>query len=224
MKTIYSFFSVLAFTALLTSCGGSESATEESTSTTDAVEEIKETVPAPDGVYQLNTEKSQLMWEGTMLKIGGVSLYGHTGTIKFAKGEVKVGNGMVAGGTLVVDMKTITPTDENYNPEENRGKDNLVGHLSSKDFFAIEEHPTARIDIRGGNENAVKSQMTIRGVTNAEAITDLNISYDGGNIVYEGNMTIDRQKYNVAFEMPAEDKILSDEINLTFKVIFEPSM
>jgi hypothetical protein len=34
-----------------------------------------------------------------------------------------------------------------------------------------------------------------------------------------GSMTLDRQKYNVAFDLGAEDKIISDDLDLEFTIV-----
>ena len=37
----------------------------------------------------------------------------------------------------------------------------------------------------------------------------------------KGKMTLDRQKYDVAFEMPAKDKVLSDDLDLEFMLVLD---
>jgi len=216
MKTGLSYLSILAFSLFLVSCGGGETAEK-----TDSQENTEEASAdqGPSGTYILNTDQSALMWEGNMLKIGGVSLYGHNGTVKFAKGEVEMDKGNITGGALVVDMKTINPTDENYG--EDNPKEDLIGHLSSDDFFAISDNPTATFNIMGGDSEVIKGSMTIRGNTNEEVIKNVSMAKEGDQIIYKGTMTIDRQKYNVAFEMPAEDKVLSDDLDFEFKVVLD---
>lgn len=223
MKTTLTYLSILTFSIFLIACGGGETAQEADSEKTENMEDSKAEESSDtktiSGTYALNTEESQLMWEGNMLKVGGVSLYGHNGTVEFAKGEIQLNNGNVVGGTLVVNMKTITPTDDNYG--EDNTKEDLIGHLSSDDFFAISEHPTATYRITGGDSEVVKGQLTIRGNTNDEVLNDISMSEDENQIVFKGTMTIDRQKYNVAFEMPAEDKVLSDDLDFEFKVVLD---
>ena len=222
MKTTISYLSIFSILFFLASCGGGEtaesSAEENTMEDSDANNSDKAELT---GDYVLNTDESLLMWEGNMLKVGGVSLYGHNGTMKFLKGMINFENGSIKGGTLVVDMTSITPTDENYDPEEDRTKAKLIGHLSSDDFFAVKEHPVANYELKGGDMSGVKGLMTIRGITKSESIRDLKMIDNGDQVTIKGMMTIDRQKYNVAFEMPAEDKVLSDDLDLEFKVVLE---
>lgn len=223
MKTTLSYLSILTFAFFLTACGGGETAQDSSSDDAENMEDSQSAESsnekAPSGTYTLNADQSKLMWEGNMLKVGGVSLYGHYGTVDFAKGEVQLENGNVVGGTLVVNMKTIQPTDDNYG--EDNTKEDLIGHLSSDDFFAVEEHPTATFRILGGDSEVIKGTLTIRGNSNDEAIQDISMEETDTQITFKGAMTIDRQKYNVAFEMPAEDKVLSDDLDFEFNIVLD---
>lgn len=217
MKRLFTFATAAFFAAALASCGGEQNK-EESTEKEESKVE-KSTEAGASGQFVVSTDDSKIMWEGNMLAIGGVSLYGHQGTLNIMKGQVNMTDGVVTGGTIVADMTTITPTDDNYKPEEGRSKDKLVGHLSSDDFFAIEEYPRATFVIGGSDGDVIKGDMTIRGVTNSEKITDFSLESVDGKMKAKGTMTIDRQKYNVAFSMGAEDKILSDDIVLSFDLV-----
>ena len=199
------------------SCGGE--ATEESTSTEDSSMNEEMTEEGPSGSYTLSQDESMLAWEGNMLKVGGVSLYGHNGTINFQKGMMTMENGKIVDGTFVVEMNTITPTDDSYNPEEGRTQEKLVGHLSSPDFFAIDSFPTATFQVTGMEEGKIMGDMTIRGITNSETIENVTMETMEGKVKATGSMTLDRQKYNVAFSMPAEDKVLSDDLDLEFTIV-----
>lgn len=171
------------------------------------------------GSYTLSQNESMLAWKGNMLAIGGVSLYGHNGTIDFEKGMLTLENGKIVDGTFVVSMSTITPTDEAYNPEEGSTREKLVGHLSSPDFFAVDSFPTATFEVTGMQDDKIMGDLTIRGVTNAESIEGVAIETMDGKVKATGKMTIDRQKYGVAFSMGAEDKILSDDISFEFTIM-----
>ena len=223
MKTTLSYLSIISFSLFLLSCGGGDSAEHSKDKQEEGMTKDESMNETPgnelNGIYSLNPEESIINWEGNMLKVGGVSLYGHNGIIKFAKGEVRFENGNLKDGMFVVDMKTIKPTDENYKPEEDRTKERLVGHLSSDDFFAIDANPTSTFQIQGGDMNTVKGTMTIRGKSNTESIEDLNVIQNNEQVIIKGKMIVDRQKYGVAFEMPAKDKVLSDDLELEFKVV-----
>ena len=218
MKRVLSLTCSLALGLFLFSCGGGT--TEETSETEDASmnEETAET-EGPSGSYMLSQEESMLAWEGTMLKIGGVSLYGHTGTLAFQKGMMTMENGKIVKGMFVVEMNTIIPTDDAYKPEEGSTPEKLVGHLSSPDFFAIDSFPTATFQVTGMEDGKIMGDMTIRGITNAETMENVTMETMDGKVKATGSMTLDRQKYNVAFDLGAEDKIISDDLDLEFTIV-----
>ena len=213
MKQVFSIASTFALGLFLVSCEGGTAEEANKTDETEVMEESK----GPSGSYSLVQGESQLNWEGNMLKIGGVSLYGHDGTINFEKGMMTMKDGKIVDGTFVVDMSTITPTDDNYG-EENP-KEKLIGHLSSPDFFAIDSFPTATFQVKGMEDGKIMGDMTIRGVTNSETIENVTMENMDGKVKATGSMTLDRQKYNVAWSNPAEDKVLSDDLDLEFVIV-----
>lgn len=119
----------------------------------------------------------------------------------------------VVGGNFVIDMTTITPLDDNYAPDGSAQgtRAMLVGHLSSPDFFAIEAHPTASFEVTGTNaDGSVAGNLTIRGNTNPETVTNVVI----GEGTVSGTLVFDRKKYDVAWDSPMKDAVLSDDIEL----------
>lgn len=172
--------------------------------------------------YELDSAESKIMWEGNMLKVGGISLYGHKGTLDFTKGILNMKDGKITDGTLVVDMSSMQPTDDNFNPDEGKTKDKLVGHLSSDDFFSVDEFPTATFKVTGVKEGIIMGDMTIRGVTNQETVENVKMEMMDGKMHAKGDLTIDRQKYNVAWDA-GKDKVLSDDLDLQFNIVANKS-
>jgi polyisoprenoid-binding protein YceI len=199
--------------SMLFACGGGNPETE--------VEEV-EVAKGTTGTFEVNTSESTVKWAGDMLAIGGVSLYGHDGTIKVADGKIMMTDGAVTGGTIAIDMKSIEPMDENYTPEEGRGKGELIGHLSSPDFFAVDSFPMAKFEVLRMEEGNVVGNLTVRGVTNEETIENVTINETENGVSVTGQLTFDRQKYGVAFSMAnaydVRDKVVSDDIKLSFEV------
>jgi polyisoprenoid-binding protein YceI len=188
----------------------SDEQSEEMTTETTA-DETAEAV-----MMTVNTENSQVAWEGTMM-----GMYSHEGIVKVKEGQLEVAGDEVVGGSFVVDLTTITPTDENYNPEEGKSKDKLVQHLSSDDFFKVEEFPTASFTVTSydAENNALIGDLTIRGKTNQETIENVSIDPSTGNAT--GTLTFDRTKYDVSFQHPAQEMVLSDEIELEIDLSME---
>jgi polyisoprenoid-binding protein YceI len=202
---------LIGFGLLLASCGGGETA-----ETTNETAPAKEEMTASEATsYTVNTAESNIRWEGGT---AGVTVYSHFGNIKLKEGSVEVTGDKITGGTIVVDMKTINPKDEGYS-EENTPQD-LVGHLSTGDFFLVEEFPTATFEITGSEGNNVMGNLTIRGNTNPETIVVENVTMgEDGSISATGKLVFDRQKYEVKWAHYLKDVVLKDEIDLTFNLV-----
>ena len=99
------------------------------------------------------------------------------------------------------------------------GVDMLDKHLQSADFFDSANHPAAKLSITGGSGNTATADLTIRGTTNPETITDIVITENAdGTVKATGKLVFDRQKYNVAWKHYLKDAILADNIELTVEL------
>jgi polyisoprenoid-binding protein YceI len=186
-----------AATLLLISCSSKESSEE---TTADAM-------VLSDGTVLVDTSASAVMWKGTM-----VGMYDHSGTVKLNSGNVTVADGKITGGTFVVNLMTIKP------PEK------LVGHLSSGDFFNVEEYPTATFEITGSDSASIMGNLTVRGKTNPEKVENVVISEENGMVKMTGDLTFDRRKYDVAFTHPMKEMVVSDDIVLNVSLVAPKSM
>ena len=60
----------------------------------------------------------------------------------------------------------------------------------------------------------------MRGISNEETIENVTITPEGDNAVrIAGSVTFDRKKYNVSFDMPVKDKVLSNDIVLKVDIL-----
>jgi polyisoprenoid-binding protein YceI len=204
MKTTNYFLTMAAIGGLfLASCGG-EHATEETT--TETTETATET--AID--RKVDLAGSKVNWTGEMIGIKA-----HFGTIALSEASVKMSGDKVVGGNFVANMSSITPLDENYAPDGSAQgtRAMLVGHLSSPDFFDIVNYPTASFEITGANtDGSLAGNLTLRGKTNSETVKDVVV--DAANGTVTGTLTFDRKKYDVAWDSPMKDAVLSNDITL----------
>lgn len=200
-KTIYSLLMALTVMTLAISCnkGGESSENQESTENVEAVE------------YTVDPSASSVQWRGDMVK-----MYYHEGTVALKEGNLNIANGQLSGGKFVVDMTQIVPTDSNYSPD--RPKENLVGHLSSPEFFDVANHKEATFEITSVNGNEAKGTLTLRGKSNEETIRDIVITENGDQVSASGKLTFDRKKYDVSFDMTVKDMVLSNDIQLTIQL------
>lgn len=194
----------LAFMAALSfqSCTSSE--TTETEETESAVLE--------DGTVNLDLTASSVEWKGVMLGVKE-----HTGNVTITEGSVEIAEGAVSGGKFLVDLTTITPTDTAY--DENSTKEKLVGHLSSPDFFNVEEFPTATFEITGSTGTTVTGNLTVRGITNEETVEGVEIITVGDVTNIAGTLTFDRKKYDVSFDVPVKEMVISNDIQLSINLV-----
>ena len=208
MKTNKFLIPVLFSASLfMISCsGGSDQSSE-----TETTEEATDSTMAS---FTVDVPSSAVMWRGEML-----GLYSHEGTLNFSEANVDVVNGEIAGGSFVVDLRSMTPTDENYKPEEGSTPEKLVGHLSSADFFAVDSFPTATFVIESVEGNTATGTLEVRGVKNQETVNNITFLDEEGTKMLRGTLTFNRKNYDVAFDMPVADKVLSDDIQLDIKLV-----
>lgn len=172
------------------------------------------TTALADGTMNVDTSASDVEWNGTM-----VGVYTHTGNVHLTSGTVTIQDGKISGGSFVVDLTSISPTDENFNPKEDKTPEKLVGHLKSEDFFHVAEHPTAQFEVTGSEGDQVMGNLTIRGITHPETVQNVSISEEDGKAVISGELTFDRNKYEVAFKHPMQDMVISDEVKMDVKLV-----
>ncbi|WP_109831339.1 YceI family protein [Reichenbachiella versicolor] len=197
--------SVLFITTACTKQKKAESETTEveTTETEAVIEETKESTES------LGT----ITWTGT--KITGDS---HTGTIDIKENNLTFEEGQLTGGSIIVDMTTITDTDL-----EGEWKQKLEGHLNSDDFFGTATFPTSTLAIKSieageGDVIKVTADLTIKETTLEEAFEVTKTEQDG-KVSYTAVVEIDRTKYNVKYGSSNFFEDLGDKaINDIFKL------
>jgi len=208
MKTTNFFLTMAAIGGLfLASCGGEHTTEETTTESTDSV-----AVAIVD--KKVDLASSKVSWTGEMIGIKA-----HFGTISLSEAAVKMSGDKVVGGNFVANMSSITPLDENYAPDGSAQgtRAMLVGHLSSPDFFDVAGFPTASFEITGTNaDGSLAGNLTVRGKTNSETVKDVVVNAANGTVT--GTLAFDRKKYDVAWDSPMKDAVLSDEIKLTVEL------
>src|SRR5690606_12907214 len=88
--------------------------------------------------YEINKSKSTVKWNGK--KVTGE----HYGTVDIKGGNLQVEDDIVRSGVILMDMNSIKVedlTNESMNKK-------LTGHLKSGDFFSVEEHPDAKLELK----------------------------------------------------------------------------
>ena len=168
------------------------------------------TKPHVDHV-RVNTENSTVKWKGSKISSS------HEGTVNILKGTLNIDHGALVGGQFSIDMNSIKNTD--IESEEYSAK--LEGHLKNKDFFDVEQFPTATITIINavkGKENnyTIVANLTIKGITHPISF-DANVNVNGINFLATANIKIDRTKWDVTYNSGnffenLGDYLIKDEI------------
>ena len=197
--------SILAF-GLLAFNNPSQNKTKQSNTETD---EKEDTVSV---TYSIDKQNSVVNWKGTM-----IGVYAHTGTIKFTEGSLILENKVIIEGSFQADLNSMTTTDsdEQY---KNAPREKLISHLKSDDFFSTDQFPTAEFKIKNHTGNVITGDLTVKGITFEETVTNVIISKTNGTITATGSLVFDRQKYDVTYKNKMGDMILSDDIELTISI------
>jgi len=208
MKMNQFFAGLLAATLLVTTPVLAENPVKKNTRTA-----------AKATTYAIDAAQSVLNWNGK--KVTGE----HFGTVNVSKGNLVVNANKLTGGTVEIDLRTITSTDLKDNKEYH---DKLIGHLKSDDFFGVDKHPTATFKItkvtpKGGNQYDIAGDLTIKGKTNP-ATFPATVTMAGNTVTAAGKASIDRTKYDIrygskSFFANIGDKAIYDDFTVEMKVV-----
>ena len=136
----------------------------------------------------------------------------HEGTVNMSSGNLLYIDGRLSGGRLYADMNSIAITDI---PEhETLARRNLRNHLKSDDFFHTKEYPTAAFEITGthpvgADSLHLRGVLTIRDVSKPIALRAWRQPVPDGSYRYTTHFTIDRFKWNIAYQGSFWEKITS---------------
>lgn len=180
----------------------------------------KDIATASATAKEFSVTDGTVYWTAT--KVGGQ----HSGTINMQRGVFSVENGNISSGKFGIDMASIKVTDDT--PADKKA--DLVGHLSSADFFDVATHPTGVFEIVSvspvaGNEEVthnITGNLTLKGIT--KSITfPANVVIAGDKLMaVTPKFTINRLewdiKYNAGILGTAADKIIHDDISLNIQL------
>lgn len=207
MKKVLLVAGIVAFLAACTS-------PKANTEAEDAVE-VEEVVEETTTNYVVNGAESTVAWEGS--KVTGDF---HTGTVAVSMGKLSVENGVLAGGEFVLDMGSVSATDEGMD-DETKGK--LVGHLTSPDFFDVDSFKTASFEIASATADSLTGNLTIKDVTKAITIP-YTMSAEGDMASVSSTFSIDRTQWGVEYDSGSiiadlGDKAINDAIEFDITLV-----
>jgi polyisoprenoid-binding protein YceI len=151
--------------------------------------------------FVIVSTQSNIDWVGK--KVTGA----HNGTIAVKEGELILTGGNLTGGKFVIDttsIKILDVTDPATNAQ-------FFGHLASDDFFSIEKHPEATLEITSISGNQVEGDLTIKGITHPVSF-EVAVNVNGDVLSATGKLVIDRTKYEMKFRSGNFFKDLGDTL------------
>ena len=197
---------LIAFTFIITlfisSCGNTEINKQDAPSEVQELDSVLKSL-------NINTSTSSVEWKGVM-----VGIYSHNGFVSIKEGNLVWQGNTITGGSITIDMETMTQSDSLYKTEENK----LVAHLESPDFFDVANFPTATFEITSSEKstNTVYGNLTVRGITDSEVVED--VIFDVEKKSATGTLKFDRQKYGVAYKGSKKDMLVGDEVEMTISL------
>ena len=206
-KNLLTILFISTLTVSIISC--KDKAKEANTTEAEEVVEVM-----PEAKFKADLAASTIEWKG--FKPTGT----HNGTIDLESGVLNTTDGKISGGTFLIDMSSIKVTDI---PAEDEGNGQLVGHLTSPDFFDVENHPNAAFEITGLEEAEGKMMLSgnlaLKDVKN-NITFPVSVTQENDSISLESEtFTIDRSKWNVKYGSKSffddlGDKFINDDIEL----------
>jgi polyisoprenoid-binding protein YceI len=168
----------------------------------------------------LNATNTTLTWRAE--KVTGK----HHGKISVAKGNIAVTKGNITGGTIEIDMTSMTCEDL-----EGEWNQKLIGHLKSDDFFSVEKFKTSNFVIKSttplksdkdGNTHTISGIMTIKGISQNISFP-AKISLNGNALSATGTAVIDRSKFDIRYGSKSffdnlGDKVIYDEFKVEISI------
>jgi polyisoprenoid-binding protein YceI len=152
-----------------------------------------------DKTYTVDQARSRIEWTGRNLNGR------HLGTIAVAGGELVVAAGALVGGTVVLDMTTISNLDQ----QDEGYRQLLTSHLQSADFFDVARFPTATMTLTGwvplagstpGTPNyTIQGRLTIKGVTREISFPAIVNPELDGSVRAQAALEFDRTLWDVLY-------------------------
>lgn len=151
------------------------------------------TDPAETVSYSVDTEASSVKWFAK--KVTGA----HNGHVKMKSGNLDFQDGVLTGGSFVMEMNSIVCDDLS-----GKSKGKLEGHLKSDDFFGVANYPEATFVITQAVPRGTPGSYKIVGNMTIKESTEeirFNAQLDevGEQMVGTTTITLDRSQYDIRF-------------------------
>ncbi len=166
-----------------------------------------------ENTIKVDVAKSTINWKG--YKPTG----SHNGIISLTSGELIMEEGVIKGGSFMVNMSTIKDAD---------GSEKLEGHLKSADFFEIEVYPTSTFEIKNSSiedgKTILTGDITIKGITKQLTFSAVVTETEGTVTLTSETIQINRTDFNVKYKSKSffndlKEKFINDEFDLQVTIV-----
>jgi len=165
------------------------------------------------GNYTIDPATSTIGWIGE--NVVGKK---HNGNVSIKSGSFILENGVLKGGEVIIDMKSIANEDL-----AGDAKAKLETHLKSDDFFGVAKHSEAKFVIKSATvkdniQYDIIGDLTVKGITK-ELNTKLVIAPNGTGASIAGAIAFDRTVFDVRYGSGKffdnlGDQMIKDEVIL----------
>lgn len=176
--------------------------------------------PHNESELTINPEVSKVEWVGK--KVTGQ----HNGTISIQEGTLHLHDGGLSTGKVIINMESIVCEDL----EDANWNSKLVGHLNSADFFDVQNHKTATLEILSvsplkDNQHTVNGNLTIKGITKPISFP-VTVEMKDKKLAAYAEVSVDRTLYDIKygsgkFFEGLGDKMIDDQFIVKFKIAAE---
>lgn len=196
-KSILFAASFATLALVMTACGGATEASEKVT-------------------YELDAKATQLMWKGDYAD----GTHSHNGTVNVTEGMIAFTGEEFEKGAFKIDLATIK---SELTPET--GATDLMGHLSSPDFFDAAQFPKVDVTINSISDSEITATIKIAGKELA-AKMPLKIKKTASQFTAKGKFIVDVTsldlagfKPNAEKEKEKKDQFVNPNINFELNLV-----
>jgi polyisoprenoid-binding protein YceI len=172
-------------------------------------------------VYQLDTLKSNLAWEGAegLLSI----LKTHNGLLSLSGGEIQTNNKQIIGGSFTIPLKTLTVLDI---PKEKPGNAKLVKHLLAADFFDADKYPMATFKITAAkiianDSSLITGNLTLKNIAKSISFKAKITLTDSTITASVPKFYINRKDWGISYRTDKSfgDELIRPEIGIAINLV-----